>query len=43
MISVITKAESQILNINIRANDEKESEKIANKVAKVFKKKFQTL
>ena len=40
MISVNTEAESQILNVSVRANSEKKSEKIANDVANVFKKEI---
>ena len=37
MILVNTEAESQILNVSVRANSEKKSEKIANDVANVLK------
>lgn len=40
MILVNTEAESQILNVSVRANSEKKSEKIANDVANVFKKEI---
>ncbi|MCC3665549.1 hypothetical protein LLE80_12195, partial [Staphylococcus haemolyticus] len=40
MVSVNTEAESQILNLSVRANSEKKSEKITNDVAKVFKKQI---
>lgn len=40
MVSVNTEAESQILNLSVRANSEEKSEKIANDVAKVFKKQI---
>ena len=38
MIDVNTEADSQILNVGVRSKSEKESEKIANDVAKVFSK-----
>ncbi|MGX0911314.1 Wzz/FepE/Etk N-terminal domain-containing protein [Staphylococcus caprae] len=38
MIDVNTEADSQILNVGVRNKSEKESEKIANDVAKVFSK-----
>ncbi|MCI2914799.1 Wzz/FepE/Etk N-terminal domain-containing protein [Staphylococcus hominis] len=37
MVNVKTQANSQILNINVTSHDKKESEKIANKIANVFK------
>lgn len=40
MVSVNTEAESQILNLSVRANSEEKSEKITNDVAKVFKKQI---
>lgn len=40
MISVNTEADSQILNVSVRANSKNKSEKIANDVAKVFKKEI---
>ena len=40
MISVNTEAESQILNVSVRASNEEKSEKLANDVAKVFKKQI---
>lgn len=38
MIEVNTEADSQILNVGVKSKNEKESEKIANDVAKVFSK-----
>ncbi|MCE5097100.1 capsule biosynthesis protein CapA [Staphylococcus devriesei] len=40
MISVNTEAESQILNVSVRASNEEKSEKLANDIAKVFKKQI---
>lgn len=40
MISVDTEADSQILNVSVRANSKDKSEEIANDVAKVFKKEI---
>lgn len=40
MVSVNTEAQSQILNLNVKANSKKEAEQLTNDVAKVFKKQI---
>lgn len=40
MISIETKANSQILNINVKNSEEKTTERIANKIAETFKNKM---
>lgn len=40
MVSVNTEAQSQILNLSVKANSSKKSEQLTNDVAKVFKKEI---